>query len=106
MTWSKPVAVERLNIGGCGGIVAAARISVKLLAEGTECWKPINANPIGDGVFEVLGIVPAGEAWEFAPGARVRCKLKQFADGSTGLVATLLATDELQNARPRADGGH
>jgi len=54
MTWSKPLAVERVNIGGCGGIVAATRIFVKLLAEGTECWKPINENPIGDGVFEVL----------------------------------------------------
>jgi hypothetical protein len=86
--------------------VAATRIFVKLLAEGTECWKPIDANAIGDGVFEVLGIVAAGEAWDFAPGARVRCKPKKFADGSTGLVATQLSVDEPQNARPRADGGH
>jgi hypothetical protein len=86
--------------------VAATKIFVKLLAEGTECWRPINANPIGDDVFEVLGIVPAGEAWEFAPGARVRCKAKQFADGSMGLVAMELSIGEPQNASPRADGGH
>ena len=86
--------------------MAATRIFVKLLAEGTTCWKPINANPIGDGVFEVLGIVPAGEAWEFAPGAHVRCKPIRFADGSTGLVATQLSVGEPQNAYPRADGEH
>jgi hypothetical protein len=75
--------------------VAATRIIVKLLADGTECWRPINANPVGDGVFEVLRIMPSGEGWEFAPGARVRCQQKQFADGSSGLIATHLSADKL-----------
>jgi hypothetical protein len=74
--------------------VTPSRIFVKLLDEGTECWKPINANPVGNGVYEILGIVPSGEAWEFGPGARVRCQPKTFADGSTGLVASRLAADQ------------
>jgi hypothetical protein len=64
------------------------KIFVKLLDEGTEVWRPTNAAPLEDEVFEVLGIEPPGETWEFPPGSLVRCEAKQFADGSSGLVAT------------------
>jgi hypothetical protein len=71
--------------------VTPTEIFVKLLDEGTDCWRPVNAGPIGGGVFEVLGIVPSGEKWEFAPGTLVRCQQKQFANGSSGLIAIELA---------------
>jgi antitoxin component YwqK of YwqJK toxin-antitoxin module len=75
------------------------KIFVKLLDEGTDVWKPVSANLVGDGVFEILGIVPTGEAWEFSPGAHVRCEPKQFADGSTALVAMQLSADSEQSER-------
>jgi hypothetical protein len=79
--------------------VAPTEIFVKLLDEGTDCWRPVNANPIGDGVFEVLGIEPFGETWEFAPGTHVRCQQKQFANGSIGLTAIKLAAGTPQSGR-------
>jgi hypothetical protein len=70
------------------------KIFVRLLDEGTECWRPVNAKPIGDGVFQILGTVPPTESWEFAPGSRVRCQPKTFEDGSTGPVAFELVVDQ------------
>jgi len=64
-----------------------------LLNEGTDCWRPVNAKVHSDGVFEILGIMPAGEEWQFAPGNRVRCRPKLFADGSTAPVAFELVAD-------------
>jgi len=60
---------------------------MSFLNEGTDCWRPANAKEHGKGVFEILGIKPAGEEWQFSPGMRVRCRPKQFADGSTALTA-------------------
>ena len=72
-------------------------IFVKLLDEGTDCWRPVNVNPIGDGVYELLGIVPSGETWEFAPGTHVRCQQKRFANGSIGLIAINLGAGTPQS---------
>ena len=78
--------MQRVNV--------STRIFISLLNEGTDCWRPANAKEHGEGVFEILGIIPAGEEWQFAPGMRVRCQTKQFADGSTALVAYELAVDQ------------
>lgn len=68
-------------------------ILMPLLNEGTDCWRPVSAKLCADGGFEILGIMPVGEEWQFAPGKRVRCQEKRFADGSTSLVALELLTD-------------
>jgi len=47
---------------------------MQLLNEGTDCWRPVNAKEGDGGVFEILGIMPAGEEWQFAPGKLVRCR--------------------------------
>ena len=47
--------------------VQTTRIFMPLLNEGTDCWCAVNAKEHGEGVFEVLGIIPAGEEWQFAP---------------------------------------
>jgi hypothetical protein len=70
------------------------KIFVPLLNEGIDCWRPANAKAHGEDVFEILGIIPAGEEWQFAPGMRVRCRPKQFADGSAALVAYELVVDQ------------
>ena len=67
---------------------------MQLLNEGTDCWRPVNAQERNEGVFEILGIMPAGEEWRFAPGKQVRCRPKLFADGSTALVAFELAVNQ------------
>lgn len=60
---------------------------MRLLDEGTDCWRPVDARLIANGVYEVLGLVPSDEIWEFAPGTHVKCVENQFANGSVGLVA-------------------
>ena len=68
-------------------MASSQEIYVALLNEGVEVWRPVQARALGGGEFEILGIVPAGESWEFLPGTRVRCKEHHFADGETGLRA-------------------
>jgi hypothetical protein len=63
------------------------KIFVKLLGKGTDAWRATNGKPLGNNVFEVLGIARPGEIWEFAPGTRVRCEPRVFSDGSKALVA-------------------
>jgi hypothetical protein len=70
------------------------KILVPLLNEGTDVWRPANAKAHSEDVFEILGIIPVGEEWQFAPGTRVRCRPKQFADGSAALVAYELVVDQ------------
>jgi hypothetical protein len=50
-----------------------AKIFVRLLNEGTDCWRPVSATERGDGVLEILGVIPAGEECQYGPGMQVRC---------------------------------
>jgi hypothetical protein len=74
--------------------VQTSKIFVRLLNDGTECWRPVSAKETDHGVFEILGIMPVGEDWQFAPGTRVRCQPKRFADGSTAQIAFALVVDQ------------
>jgi hypothetical protein len=49
-------------------------VYVRLLDEGTEVSRPVNAELVGPGLFRLLGPVPNGEVWEFQPGEIVRCR--------------------------------
>jgi hypothetical protein len=62
-------------------------VYVALLGEGTDVWRPVSARDLGGGMFEILGIVPAGETWQFPPGAKVRCVAHRFSDGKEGVRA-------------------
>ena len=68
-------------------MASSQEIYVALLDEGVDVWRPVQARALGGGEFEILGIVPAGELWEFPPGTRVRCREHDFADGVAGLLA-------------------
>lgn len=51
-------------------------IYVKLLDEGIDVWRPVNAEKVKNGsAFYILpspdNIQPDGEAWEFSPGSYV-----------------------------------
>jgi hypothetical protein len=64
-----------------------AVIYIPLLAEGTDCWRPVRAVQVGEDLFEVVDDISAGETWAFAPHSRLRCRKHVFTDGSTGLGA-------------------
>jgi len=63
-------------------------IYMPLLVEGTDCWRPVRAVQVADGVFEVVDQLCEGESWAFAPGSRVRCRNHVFTTGDRGLVAS------------------
>lgn len=62
-------------------------ILMPLIKEGAEAFRPIEAEPQGDGAWQVLGPVPYGETWAFLPGTTVRCERRAIGD-QEALVAT------------------
>lgn len=66
-------------------------VYVKLLDEGTDAWRPVEALELEDGSFELgRNKQDQDEKWEFPSGSRVICSEKIFSDGTSGLVATQL----------------
>jgi hypothetical protein len=69
-------------------------VYVRLLAEGTNVWRPAPATELSDGVYQLgepSGFDPRTELWEFPPHTRVRRATKKFADGTEALVAIAIA---------------
>jgi hypothetical protein len=66
-------------------------IYLPLLDEGTDCWRPVQAQKIKDDVYEICSMQPEDENWAFTAGCRVRCRSRKFSSGETGLVAYELA---------------
>jgi len=62
------------------------KIYVALLNEGTDCWRPVEAERLSDNVFRIVSPTPPDERWQFSRGDIVRCQEKSFQDGF-GLVA-------------------
>ena len=58
-------------------------IYVRLLDEGTDAWYPVEAVPVSDGIYEIVGKNPDPEDlhWEFGEGSKVRCRPRQLSDG-------------------------
>lgn len=68
-------------------------IYVALLDEGTDVWRPVDAEELRDGLFRIVSANsnPEDERWEFESGSFVRCKQRQLSEGSV-LVAVSRAT--------------
>jgi hypothetical protein len=62
-------------------------IFIALLEEGTEVWRPTQAESISGDLYRIIGQIQDDEVWEFPPGSVVRCKEKIFSNGERGLVA-------------------
>jgi hypothetical protein len=62
------------------------KIYVELLNEGTDCWRPVEANDLGRGRFQIVQAAPEGEEWAFLSGDIVECRQQEFRNGA-GLVA-------------------
>ena len=51
-------------------------VYVELLDEGVAVWRPVEAEPLGDGLYRLLApqdYDPEVEVWAFVPGTVVRC---------------------------------
>ena len=66
-----------------------ATIFVALLDEGVDVWRPVQARPLGSGLFRIVGVEAdvSDERWQFSAGAVVRCEERRFGDGTTGVAA-------------------
>jgi hypothetical protein len=66
--------------------VSKVVIFMPLLDEGADVWRPVEAEPLGNGRYRVLGMAPEDEAWAFVSGSTVKGAPKAFADGTSGLA--------------------
>lgn len=55
-------------------------ILMPLIKEGAEAFRPVEAEPVGDGAWQVLGPVPYGDTWAFLPGTLVCCERRTVGD--------------------------
>jgi hypothetical protein len=72
-----------------------AQIFVRLLHEGIEVWRPIQAERYQDGSFRIVDQPddPRDEQWEFEPGEHVACEMIDAIDGPfLGAVRRLTQT--------------
>ena len=68
-------------------MTTTATVYVELLNEGTRCWRPVQAEHMGDSRYLLTGEQPDDESWSFSVGDIVRCEFQQLSEG-TVLVAT------------------
>ena len=69
-----------------------ATIYMPLLNEGTVAWRSVTAERINREAFRVLGPMPDGEEWAFAPGSVVTVAPHLFADGCSDVVAVAISS--------------
>ena len=62
-------------------------IHIALLDDGTDVWRPVEAERLADGRYKVLGPVPEGELWQFPPGSIVSVQLKRLSGGDALVAA-------------------
>ena len=69
------------------------QIYVRLLDEGTEVWRPVNATFEGAAKYRIVSENPdpEDERWEFSTGQLVQCQERSFSDGTCGLAAVVRA---------------
>lgn len=75
-------------------IIKAAKfviIYVRLLNEGTDVWRPIEAEPLPDGRYKIVSEMPPDEDWAVPPGAVVECRRKVLKEG--GICLEAMETD-------------
>jgi hypothetical protein len=65
-------------------VVRRTTVYVKLLDEGTDVWRPVPAEDLGQRRYRLLPTDtydPEDEAWEFPPGTVATCEARQLSDG-------------------------
>ena len=63
-------------------------VYVRLIGEGSDVFRPVDARRLSDHVFEIVDEwQDLDEVWEFTCGDHVLCIDHTFQDGSQGLLA-------------------
>jgi hypothetical protein len=65
------------------------QIFVPLLNEGTNVWRPVEAEHLGDDRYRIIQEQPEDEEWLVASGQTVQCTPFRFSDGAEGLAAMI-----------------
>ena len=73
---------------------AVAIIYIPLRDEGTDAWRPVDAQHISTDLYQVDGEPPPDESWAFGPGAIVHCEPMTFGDGREGMAAVREASGD------------
>ena len=65
-------------------IIKMKTIYVYLLNEGTDVWRPVEANHLGGDIYVIESEDPDSEleVWEFGSGKKVRCELGELSVGT------------------------
>ena len=64
-------------------------IYLPLLNEGTNVWRPVEAEQIGEDRYRIVQDQPEDEDWPVLPGTTVRCARREFANGQIALAAVI-----------------
>ena len=70
-------------------------VYVELLDEGVDAWRPVLAQPVSGDVYRLIGEIPDGETWLFAPGDLVRCELRPLMGDDNRLERVLVASQRV-----------
>ena|SRR5947209_11042787 len=70
--------------------LATTTVYVALAGEPVEAWRPVAAEPAGDGLYVLCGRRAPHERWAFPPGSLVRCERRSL-DGRDVLLAVAAA---------------
>ena len=62
-------------------------IYIELLDEGTPCWRPVDAEELGGELYRITGQRPDDEIWAFVQGDIVKCRIQNFQESGSQLVA-------------------
>lgn len=64
------------------------QIYIYLLNEGTDVWRPVDAELIEENIYKILSKnTDSSEEWQFSTNDIVECEDKIFQNGDKGLIA-------------------
>jgi len=72
-------------------------IYMYLCGEGTDVWRPVKAECIKNDIYRIVSLneSPEDEKWQFDTGDVVRCELRVFSGGESGIVAVERITNSI-----------
>jgi hypothetical protein len=59
---------------------------IKLRNEGTDVWRPVEAEAVGANRYRILSLAPEDEIWPAAQNEIVECELKTLSGGDCLVV--------------------
>lgn len=74
-------------------------IYVYLLDEGTDVWRPVEAQEVGNCVYKIVSVNtnPEDEEWQFKTGSIVRCRKMKLSQGERIVAFECVGTPIVNN---------